>query len=152
MGDTTLGNQKIYLQCMGGVKTKIFFPYLMNWVKDYKIALNEAQLVFKNNDPENSLTPPSNLSLFSITDEGKIDFLPDEYESELYFDGKYNNSSYRFRITRHLQDILNEIDPNNGLYLMIAGASLNAGRVVLNGPSNPQDSLRLRLVYTKPNY
>jgi hypothetical protein len=152
LSDTTLGNQKIYLQCMAGVKTKIFFPYLMNWVKDNKIALNEAQLIFKNNDPENSLSPPSALSLFGINDEGKIEFLPDEYESELYFDGKYQNSSYRFRITRHLQDILNESDPNNGLYLMISGASLNAGRVVLNGPSNPLDSLKLRLVYTKPNY
>jgi hypothetical protein len=150
-GDTTLGNQLIYLQSMGGVKTKIRFPYLMNWVKDHKIAVNEAQLIIKNHEPASVLVPPSQLSLFNINDEGTIAVLPDQFESEQYFDGNYTNGTYRFRITRHMQDILNNEDPNNGLYLMISGASVNSTRVVLNGPQNAQDSLVLRLIYTIPN-
>jgi hypothetical protein len=150
-GDTTLGSQLLYLQSMGGVKTIIRFPYLLNWIKDQKIAINEAQLIIKNDDPESTFNPPSSLALFSITDEGKLGFLPDQFESALYYDGNYVSNGYRFRISRYIQDILiNDIN-NNGLYMMISGASLNANRIILNGSGNTDGPLMLRLIYTRLN-
>ncbi len=150
-GDTALGNQLLFLQSMGGVRTVIKFPYLMSWVKNQKIAINDAQLVMKNHDPENALDPPGNLSLYAITSEGKLSFLPDQYESSLYYDGNYTNDGYRFRISLHIQDILTNDTLNNGLYLMIPGASINAQRVVIKGPADANNRLMLRLVYTRLN-
>jgi hypothetical protein len=141
----------LYLQSMGGVRTVIKFPYLMSWVKNQKIAINDAQLVMKNHNPESILDPPGNLSLYGITRDGKLTFLPDQFESSLYYDGNYANNGYRFRIALHIQDILTNDTLNNGFYLMIPGASINAQRVVINGPADANDRFMLRLVYTRLN-
>ncbi len=150
-GDTALGQQLVYCQAMAGIKTKVTFPHIMEWVKDEKIAINEAQLIFHNNDPQNILLPPESLSLLKINDDGSVDFLADQFQGDYYFDGIYTDERYRFRITQYLQKVLNGDQPNNGIYLLVPGASLKANRVVLNGFETPSKQITLELIYTRLN-
>lgn len=150
-GDTTLGSQKIYLQGMGGIRSKIILPNLKQWENVNKTAINEAQLILYNDDIESDFNVPQKLSLFGITETGKIDYLIDEYESEASFDGNYYDNKYRFRITRHLQSILAG-EPDYGLYLMIPSASITAQRVIIGGHQSAANSMVLRIIYTKAEY
>ncbi|MCK5838679.1 MAG: DUF4270 family protein, partial [Bacteroidales bacterium] len=150
-GDTALGQQLVYCQAMAGIKTKITFPHILDWVKNEKIAINEAQLIFHNNDPQNAFLPPESLSLLKINDDGSVAFLADQFQGDYYFDGNYTNERYRFRITQYLQKVLNGDQQNNGIYLLVPGASLKANRVVLNGFESPSKQITLELIYTRLN-
>lgn len=149
-GDRSLGNEQVYLQSNAGVKTRIEFPYLLNLVKDNKIAINEAQLIFYNRDPESPYDPPQELALYG-TNDSTLFYLEDQSEDADYFDGNYNKPRYRFRISRYIQGVLLGEQDNTGLYLFTTGASTNATRVILNGPETSADRMELRLIYTKPN-
>ncbi len=151
-GDTVLGNNQIYLQSMAGVKARIEFPFLMNWVSTNKIAINEAQLFFYDQNPDTvRYLAPSKLVLYNINEEGELEFLSDQLESDTYFDGVYTGTRYRFRINLYLQALLTGGETSQGLMLFSSGASINAGRVIINGYQAPQNRISLRLTYTKPN-
>lgn len=150
-GDTLLGKERLYLQSMGGVTTKIMFPNFSDWKKE-EIALNEANLIFTNLNQESEFEPPSNLVLFRINSEGNNEFLQDQFEGEDYFGGEYDEATgtYTFRITQHLQKVLGSDTLTNNLLLSISGASLLPNRVVLAGyDTTLQNRLRLQLIYTK---
>jgi hypothetical protein len=149
-GDSILGKDLVYLQSTGGVKVKIEFPYLLNLVRDNNIAINEAQLIFYNQDPDGIYPAPEKLALYGKNDS-TLFYLDDQSESDDYFDGNYNEPRYRFRISRYIQEVLLGEESNIGLYLFTTGASTNASRVILNGPLAPANKMELRLIYTKPN-
>lgn len=151
MGDTTLGQNQVYIQPMAGVKVKIEFPTLLNWVKENNIAVNEAQLIFYNQEPEGYYPAPVRLALYKLNDDGTLGFLIDQSEGDTYFDGLYSGNRYRFRINRYMQQVFNGDESNNGLYLFPSGASISASRVVLNGSQSVADKITLQLIYTKPN-
>ncbi len=148
-GDTSLGNDLLYLQSMAGVRVRIVFPYLLNMVKESNIAINEAQLIFYNQDPEGFYPPPVELALYGKSD-GKLFYLDDQSEDADYFDGNYAEPRYRFRISRFIQEKLLKQDSSTALYLFTTGASINATRVVLGGPGAQSNNMKLRLIYTKP--
>lgn len=150
-GDSLLGKERLYLQSMGGVTTKIMFPNFSDW-KQEEIAINEANLIFTNLNQESEFEPPSNLVLFRINSEGNNEFLQDQFEGEDYFGGEYDETTgtYTFRITQHLQKVLGSDTLTNNLLLSISGASLLPNRVVLAGyDTTLQNRLRLQMIYTK---
>lgn len=149
-GDTALGNSLLYLQSTSGVKTRIEFPYLMNLVGDNNIAINEAQLIVYNQDPQSVYPPPQELALYG-TNDSTLFYLPDQSEDADYFDGNYNEPRYRFRISRYIQEVLLGDQDNIGLYLFTTGASINASRVILHGTGASGNRMELRLIYTRPN-
>jgi len=157
-GDTSAGTERVYVQSMGGVRTKIILPYIKDLYKEGKVALNEAMLIFTNAEEEDSLLP-ARLSFVRMDKEGKVGFLTDQLDDEYYFGGYYNKSTneYQFRITRYLQRLLEGYyDESFDLYLLAdnpVSRSISARRVILFG-SDPQapDSnkrIRLRVTYTK---
>jgi len=150
-GDSILGNQVIYAQGMAGVKSKITFPYLSDWVENSAIAINEAKLIFTDMDPDNVFHPASQLSLLKINEDGTINYLQDEIEGAAYFGGYYLNGKYTFRITRYIQSLLTGGETDYGLYLMMPGGSINAGRSVINGAESEVGKIKLELLYTRPN-
>lgn len=151
--DTSLGNYLLYLQSMGGIKSLIRFPYLKNFASTTKIAVNEANLYIKNNDTDSDFDAPYALNLFRLDEEGDLTLIPDYLEGSEYFGGTYDegSSSYKFRITRFIQEILNGDLTDPVLSLSISGASTIANRVVINGPQNQMSRLRLELIYTELN-
>ena len=148
--DTLLGEQKLYVQAMGGVKTKITFPHLKA-LKDKRMVINKAELIITNvGDDLHLYPPPAGLGIYGINAAGTNVFVRDGFDAN--FGGSYDatNKEYRFRITRHIQDvILRDLQPS--IYLIVAGAAANANRLILNGthPTDGTSRLKLEIYYTE---
>lgn len=155
-GNTALGAERLYLQSLGGIDARISFPFVRDWFKDQKIVINEAKLVFYNIDTGSVYKPPYELFFFSYGEDGKLGFLDDQYEGATYFGGQYDkrSGSYFFRITEHLQQVIQGNKENTAFTMGISGASLSPNRVVFPG-TNPSDEnlsgmrIKLQLKYTK---
>jgi len=152
-GDTALGAQKLFIQSTGGVRTKLYLPYLSNWVDGKKVAIAKAVLVIPLDLTESSLTtmePPAKLSLVKIREDGTNAFLIDQIsEGETTFGGVYDatRKEYRFTVTRHIQKILNG-EPDYGLNLLVSGSAVTANRAILGGTETPY-KIRLELTYVE---
>lgn len=152
--DTTLGQQTLYLQSMGGVRTKLFFPHLTHWADtliDSHIVINQAKLILPIAVTDSSLySVPNTLVLVGFNEDNTTYLLPDYYEGTSYFGGSYNASTHSvsFRISEYLQDILTGTRPNYGLSLGINGAAYNAKRLILNGPDVEEDKLKVEITYS----
>ena len=103
-GDTSLGNQKLYLQAMAGVKIKYKFPYIKDWVKNNGIVINEAKQLINNLDPDSEFDAPGEIVILKKNDDGTSGFIPDQFEGVAYYGGQYNSSSdeYFLRISRYV--------------------------------------------------
>lgn len=155
--DTLLGQQNLYVQAMGGIKTKLRFPNLVAMKKatGENLIINEAKLIFSSNNDDESFSPPSQVALLKDDGAGGYEVLPDQYEGDAYFGGLYKKSvkEYQFRITRYVQDmVLNGEERDDfGLYMIVYGASAKADRWVFNGINPIADTLkplRLELTYS----
>lgn len=159
-GHKELGDKVLYAQATAGVKTVIKMPYLQQSLKNIankKVVINKAELVITNisNDPDYYNTP-YNLSLQAIGNDGSLLKLPDDASltSSAYFGGIYNEKKkeYRFRITRYVQQVMNGVLPNNGINLVVSGASVRANRLIFCGPKPDEfdydKRLRLEISYT----
>lgn len=149
-GDTTAGGNHVFMQAMAGSKVKLRIPYLGNISQNAQIAVNEAILVLTNNEPESVFAAPALLAIRALSDSSTYLILPDETIGSAYLGGSYiNNKEYRFRITKYVQDRITYPDvEDNGLMLITSGGSLSANRLVLNGPDNPTDRMKLVIYYT----
>jgi Domain of unknown function (DUF4270) len=164
--DTVQTKYTSYIESMGGAKTKIQFPYLLNLIKQGNIAVNKAELVVKV-DPstltwhQDSYEPPTALLLFGIADDGTSYLLPDLTETPYYYNGSYDatNHQYVLNISRYIQQLLDKKVNNNGAYLVVPhiSAATKANRVVIGGGSklladgitpNPL-VMKLNITYTK---
>ncbi len=151
--DTALGNQLLYLQTMGGVRVKFKFPYLKNWSKDKKIAINEAKLILPNKETDGEWEAPAKLVLLANTSDGKLSQMTDELEGATYFGGSYISASheYQFRVSRYVQALVNHSMDDYGLSLLISGSAVRANRLLLNGPKNLERPVRLQIKYSYSN-
>ena len=150
-GETELGQQCLYLQAMGGVRTVLQFPDLMDWAEEVKeegshLIINEAKLIMP------ALTSaidtcvflaPSSLALLSMNEDGTTSLLPDYMEGTSYYGGNYSHAKKKvtFRISEYLQSILLGDQTSQGIYVSIVGASYNAQRLVIAGPEANQDNV-----------
>lgn len=145
---------KVYMQSMGGVKTKLKFD-LPSQLKQKNIAINKAQLILTVDDE--TLTQaemykvPESLLIELIDNIEGFDAPIDYYLSSDYFNGKYDSetNSYTFNLTRYIQKIVNNEVENNGLYIFPSANKISANRlVILNSGEN---KIRLKLYYTVLN-
>ena len=154
-GDTLKGDSILFLQSMAGLQVRIDYPELKQIAQNGKIAINKATFIVdvdENDYPQGSYTPPAQLVLIEELN-GKIRFLQDEYDGLTYFGGTYdaNLKEYKFNIARHIQQIVDGVKDNLGLYLVVwTGDRPNtANRVVLKGPKRKSGNMRLQITYTK---
>lgn len=152
-GNISLGQQFLFAQGLGGTKIKIEFPTLLKSLDPKKTVINDAQLILGNASVSEVFTNPASITLrkagaAGTTSESQI---VDESEGSAYFDGSYNkgSSTYRFRLTRYIQQVLLGEISNNGLHLVIPSSTYFSARLVLNGTSSPQSDMKLYLRYTK---
>lgn len=160
LGDTTNGDNILYIQSMAGLKIRIQYPYIRDLINNGRIAINKADLIVAADaDHYGSLStyaPPPQLVLLEELD-GKIRLLLDQYEGMTYYGGAYNSSKkeYKFNIARHIQQVVDGPEHNGkenlGLYLVVwlADRPNKANRVVLNGTKRQNGNLRLQITYTK---
>jgi hypothetical protein len=160
--DTTGSKSKLYLQGLGGVATRIRIPYIRDFNKDgHHIALNNALLILKNYETDTTLQPPPTLVLMKYDSTNTYGYIIDSDEGTAYYGGTYNKTerTYKFRITRYLQQVLLGNFKNEDLFLMVTNPSANVlypYRIIINGtqtnlPQQPSDRLQLQLIYTRIN-
>ncbi|MCL1866985.1 MAG: DUF4270 domain-containing protein, partial [Oscillospiraceae bacterium] len=83
----------LYVQCMGGVKTKISFPHIKEF-KNRNVVINKAELVITNIGEDINLFPqPNNLNLYKLNTEGEPQALQDA--GTTYWGGNYNEKNNR---------------------------------------------------------
>ena len=158
-GETALGQQAVYLQALGGVKTWIKFPNLSHWTDTLEgchLVVNEAKLVIPASmlATDSIYKAPSAYYLVGFSSDSTTYLLPDYYEGSNYFGGSYNESqqAVTFRISEYLQSMIMEKRENLGLSLGINGAAYNARRLVVNGPDAPVgEKMRLEVTYSIVN-
>lgn len=152
-GNTELGQQFLFAQGLAGAKIKIEFPYLNKWFENEKIIVNDAQLILGNGSVSDIFSNPTSVTLRGVGEAGTSSPYPiiDESDDAAAFDGYYNSRSntYRFRLTRYIQQVLTGKINSNGLHLIIPSASYVGTRLVLNGTASPQSDLKLYIHYTK---
>lgn len=148
VGDDSL----IYIQATGGLKSRILIDDVFSWKDSLNIAINKAELIFQvdtiASDIEN-FAPPSQL-LFTVVDEEGTEFLPIDYVFSPDFYGGYlwEDYTYRFNITQHLQQIIEGKADNFGFFLTPAQKNNEANRVILKG-SNSSTGVKLVITYSK---
>jgi hypothetical protein len=149
-------NDVAFIQSMAGVKTKIEFPYIMNWLKLGPITINKAELVVRADLTStyqlDTFAVPTQLVLFGINDDGTEYSIPDIAEGVGYYGGIYNPTAheYRFNIGRYVQQVLTGKLHNNGLHLLAANGAINASRLVVGGGgANSSYRMKLNVTYTK---
>lgn len=152
-GDTLLGDSLLYLQSMSGLKVKLKFPNFKAYCENNKIVLNKAELIIpvETDDSQSKYPLPEKLTLVRLNETGQIAYLIDQYEGETYFKGIYDETinGYSFTITRHLQNIILNNIQDYGLYLMVSGSGINAGRALLRGTRRSDNNFKLKITYTK---
>jgi hypothetical protein len=156
--DTTQGKNLLYLQGLSGVKIKLHLPFIKNFGS--KLALNSALLVLKDFETDTTLAPPEQLTLVQEDSVGVMHTISDEAEGSAYFGGTFISSdrSYHFRVTRHIQQVLQGKNNNNNIYLMVNNTASNVilpQRMIGVGtqPGIPGFSgarFQLQIIYTKP--
>lgn len=150
-------NATVFVQGMSGAKTKITFPYLMNWVDNGLIGINKAELVISVDTNLldlyrlDTFAAPTALVIFGINDNGTTYAIPDAFEGSTYFGGTLNSGTvqYRFNIARYIQQVLDGDRNNNGLYILASNGAVNANRVVIAGASSTTRPMKLNITYTK---
>jgi hypothetical protein len=157
--DTTLGKNTLYVQGLGGMRVRLRLPFLKDFLKSGKIAINSAVLSFTNAQTDTSLQPPVKLNLLLIDTAGKVSLMTDQSEGTSYFNGFYipGTRTYSFRISRQVQQILDGKTTNYDMYLQANDPTANVlvtDRISLTGtrpqlPSFSGDRVKLKLIYTK---
>ena len=149
-----LGQSTLYLQTMGGVRAKVYFPNLGHWTDTLEgchLVVNEAKLVLPAYTAliDSVYKAPQNYLLVGFSSDTTTYLLPDYIEGSAFFDGTYHSSkqAVHFRITEYLQSMIDGKRDNLGLSLGINGAAYNATRYVINGP-NAMDGEKMRLEVT----
>lgn len=158
-GNAELGQQTVYLQTMGGVRTRIYMPHLEHWsdsLEGSHIVINEAKLVLPVDEAsaDSIFRLPSSFVLLGFNADSTTYLLPDYYEGTSYFGGSYNSTEKAviFRISEYMQKVISEKRENHGLSFGINGAGYNAYRMLINGPQSTQDKkMRLEVTYSLVN-
>ena len=154
-GDTALGDEKLYMQAMAGVKVRFKFPFIKDWGTEGAIAIDEARLVINNYNPDDEFAAPGELVVLQLNNDGTAAFIPDQFEGTGFYGGQYDaeTGEYFFRISRYVQSLLTEEAENYGMELVVSGGSLMPNRSQLVGPNpNPVNDLskrlKLKIIYT----
>lgn len=158
-GQEGLGQEKVYLQTMGGVRTFIQFPNLDHWADSLEncyLVVNEAKLILPASQQQldSVYKAPSMLALIGFNSDSTTYLLPDYYEGTSYFGGSYDSKHniVTFRISEYLQNIILKKKENVGLSLGINGSAYNAQRLVINGPEATEgEKMRLEVTYSIVN-
>lgn len=158
-GNFESAKQDLYVQAAAGLKLIIELPYIQNLADSSGIAINKAMLILPARVVSGAaslgeLERPNQLYIFGRKADGSIYPLSDDNANSN--SGIYDETtdSYRFVISRYLQQILLGNRENHGLEIVAAAAGRSANRVVINGteypnPENPSNNLKLAITFTK---
>lgn len=147
--DSTLGKTHFFTQTLGGVRGKVYFPHIANYIGNSNIIVNKAELVLPvQHYVLDKYTPSSQLYLARTDSNGKYVFIEDFNEN---MGGTYdiNNKQYVFNITRHINKVFSGNIENTPLTILPSKNGITANRVVFNGAETIlKDKPKLKLTFT----
>ena len=117
---------------MGGYKARISISSLdsIKPLLDGKV-INKVMMIFDvEGGSQNDYEAHEKLVLVRVNEEGENIFLADL--GDPYFGGDLDNDKYEFNITRYFFQLINNESYTNDLYLLPAGAVVNANRTILD--------------------
>lgn len=169
-------DENLYLQCMGGTKIKVEFPYLKNFnnLDGKYLLLSRAQLICPLGDtimdginyaPMNNIVCQGqykNTNLTKYFDEFLLTTTSSYYDSDgtlqyytsstlkyLYYDA--TNHQYSINLTERVEDLLetykNGSEPDYDIYLYPDGRVADFRRAILNSPTNSSNPMKLVVEY-----
>lgn len=148
LADSTLGQQRTYVQALGGVRTQLRFPFLDSYRGSDLHALAKAELIvpISGTYPEN-LKPPSRLFIMRRSAEGEDQVMPGQVGAQgAVYDA--DKDRYVVNLTEWVQGVVNGAYGNHGLSLVPINANTTANRAVLAGPANTDGPMQLVLTFT----
>ena len=135
LSNLTQVDGKVYIQSMAGYKAKISINNIdsLKALLDRK-AINKVTMSFDvEAGSQSEYAAHDKLFLVRVDQEGKNVFLTDyTIEGETHFGGRLEDDKYEFNITRYFYQLLNNDSYTNDLYLLPAGAAVNANRTILD--------------------
>ena len=152
--DTIVGNQRLYLEPLGGTRVRLSLqPFLNNFYAQHPTAvIHYAELLLPVYDTADTQTPVRILAMKRGAD-GSLVYVTDANvltNSYTYtgFDGYYHRDKhcYRLRITRHLQELM-RTGQDHGTELIIDARRSSGFRTVLNG-TDVDNPVRVDFIYT----
>ncbi len=150
--DYSMGDSLLFLQSLGMLRANIHLPYLDELIGDSRLLINKAELVVPVAEGlvAEHLPASRELLLLRIDEDGDLKFLDDYMMGSTYFGGRLNEDKmqYTFNISKYFQQLLDGTHPNDGLALVVAGASEDMSRVVLHGPGRTENPMRLIIYYS----
>lgn len=151
LADSSLGQQHIYLQALGGLRGELRFAGLENYAAAGFGALAKAELILPIEGNYFPLyAPPSQVFVFMKDSEGNDVSIPDQIPSSNQVGGTYDveEKAYRLVVTQWMQGVISGTYPNTGLCVLSGSNGVSVNRAILGGPENPTDRMRLRLTFT----
>lgn len=149
--DSTLGQQRIYLQALNGMVGELRFPHLADYTAQGLRALAKAELVLPVEGPYYpAYAPPAQIFPFRKNAEGEDAVLPDQTGNVNLVGGIFDPvaKEYRMVVTQWMQGVLNGDYANTGLSLVPSSRGVSVNRVILAGPAHATTPLKLRLTFT----
>lgn len=151
LADSSLGQNEIYVQSMGGLRAEVHFPFLEEYRESPYRTLAKAELIVPlAGDHHETYTPPDQLFAFRKAEDGTDLLLPDQVAGQGAVGGFFDEDAkeYRFNITRWVQGVILDTYPNTGLALVAGNNGISVNRVRLAGPLNGERPMRLVLTFT----
>jgi len=150
--DTTLLYENCYIQSLGGLKSKIFFPELETLFDSTNIAINKAKLIISLEEDYNEtvFVAPPQLTLVAILETGLYDFVTDYKVNTLNFGGEYDetNNTYSFNLPFHIQELVNG-NTDYGLYLFATDNRTIPYRAIIDNSQDEPKGIQLEIYYSK---
>lgn len=151
-GDSSLGQQILFLQSMAGTKVIIKFPNIEKFY-DGKVIIHQAKLLIPidENDQTSAIYPiPKILVLLKVNSKGQFEYILDyaintNQANTPNYDEK--TKTYSITLTRQLQELIKKKNATETFALMISGNAVNPHRVVLAG-SKHNKPMKLLVYYT----
>jgi hypothetical protein len=160
-----------FVQGLGGLRTKVRFPYIDKLKEFGNITINKAELVVYVEGGTDSYQPSPRLIMYQTDIAKQRQFIPDFGVdrnislTDAEFGGYYDESTkrYRFIITTYIQDILKGkltqydayIAPVNVDYSRSEGpvaSGTNSSRAVIgSGKDGVTYKMKLNILYSKTN-
>jgi len=128
-------NSRIYIQSMAGYKAKIALNNTdsIRSMLEGKAINKVTMSIGVDANSQSEYAAHEKLFLVRVNEEGKNVFLTDfTIEGETHFGGKLKDDKFEFNITRYFYQLLNNDSYTNNLYLLPAGAAVNANRTILD--------------------
>lgn len=150
-GDTTLGENKLYLQSMAGVMVKLEIPFIESFKQLGTVGISDAKIYFNADNNDAYFGIASDYELVREGDDGVLYTIADYAEGSSFYGGSASdNGTICFRITRHLQGVLGGSYDNPNLYLLVRNSSYLPCRSVIHGwnPVDMEKRVKIEMTYS----